>query len=72
MIKSVPSGMRQHLREESSFSSAWTQAQVGTPNKGQGGVGDHSASPQEEGGLLGPRTLLLLLLPPVWEARSLR
>lgn len=71
--KSVPSWIGQHLRKEaSSFSNAWTQAQVGTPDKGQEGVGDCPAPTWEEGGLVGVRSLFLLLLPRVWEARSLR
>lgn len=35
MRKSVPFWMEQHLKEEYFFSSAQTQAQVGTPNKEQ-------------------------------------
>lgn len=48
-----------------------TDTGSGAPQtRGRDVVGVHSASSQEAAGLVGPRTLLLLL-PHAWEARSL-
>lgn len=46
--KSVPSWIEQHLKEEHFFSSAQTQAQVGTPDKEQG-VGGRLLHPTRGG-----------------------